>query len=70
MLKNVQPFVPGYRFSRVVVAHNGNLVNYQTLRAEFEQNGSILPTSSDTKVVLHLIVVSQERSFLIRFIET
>ncbi|KAJ0695964.1 putative amidophosphoribosyltransferase [Helianthus annuus] len=37
--------------------------------AEFEQNGSIFAPSSDTEVVLHLIVVSQERSFLIRVIE-
>ncbi|KAM0065433.1 putative amidophosphoribosyltransferase [Helianthus debilis subsp. tardiflorus] len=69
MLKNVQPFVAGYRFGRVAVAHNGNFVNYQTLRAEFEKNGSIFTTSSDTEVVLHLIAVSQERPFLIRVIE-
>ncbi|KAG5407674.1 hypothetical protein IGI04_013793 [Brassica rapa subsp. trilocularis] len=30
-LKNVQPFVPGYRFGSVGVAHNGNLVNYTKL---------------------------------------
>ncbi|KAK9287478.1 hypothetical protein L1049_015899 [Liquidambar formosana] len=30
MLKNVQPFVAGYRFGSVGVAHNGNLVNYRT----------------------------------------
>ncbi|KAF5785365.1 putative amidophosphoribosyltransferase [Helianthus annuus] len=69
MLKNVQPFVASYRFGHVAVAHNGNLVNYQTLRAEFEKNGSIFATSSDTEVVLHLIAASQERPFLIRVIE-
>ncbi|WZY86392.1 hypothetical protein YC2023_032776 [Brassica napus] len=31
LLKNVQPFVPGYRFGSVGVAHNGNLVNYTKL---------------------------------------
>lgn len=31
MLKNVQPFVAGYRFGSVGVAHNGNLVNYTKL---------------------------------------
>ncbi|MQM03447.1 hypothetical protein Taro_036228 [Colocasia esculenta] len=29
---NVQPFLTGYHFGQVVVAHNGNLVNYAALR--------------------------------------
>jgi len=52
VLKNVQPFVAGYRFGSVAVAHNGNLVNYSKLRADLEDNGSIFNTSSDTEVVL------------------
>jgi amidophosphoribosyltransferase len=51
VLKNVQPFVAGYRFGSVAVAHNGNLVNYSKLRAELEDTGSIFNTSSDTEVV-------------------
>ncbi|XP_071700886.1 amidophosphoribosyltransferase, chloroplastic-like [Rutidosis leptorrhynchoides] len=69
MLKNVQPFVAGYKFGRVGVAHNGNLVNYQSLRAELEENGSIFGTSSDTEVVLHLIAVSKQRPFFLRIVE-
>ncbi|XP_071697098.1 amidophosphoribosyltransferase, chloroplastic-like [Rutidosis leptorrhynchoides] len=69
MLKNVQPFVAGYRFGRVGVAHNGNLVNYQSLRAELEENGSIFGTSSDTEVVLHLIAISKQRPFFLRIVE-
>nr|XP_043630366.1 amidophosphoribosyltransferase, chloroplastic-like [Erigeron canadensis] len=69
MLKNVQPFVAGYRFGRVGVAHNGNLVNYQSLRAELEENGSIFGTSSDTEVVLHLIAISKQRPFFQRIVE-
>lgn len=69
MLKNVQPFVAGYRFGSVGVAHNGNLVNYQSLRARLEENGSIFNTSSDTEVVLHLIAISKERPFFMRIVE-
>ncbi|KAI4367206.1 hypothetical protein MLD38_022969 [Melastoma candidum] len=69
MLKNVQPFVAGYKFGSVGVAHNGNLVNYKTLRAELEESGSIFNTSSDTEVVLHLIAISKARPFFIRIIE-
>ncbi|KAK9905159.1 hypothetical protein M0R45_000442 [Rubus argutus] len=69
MLKNVQPFVAGYRFGSVGVAHNGNLVNYGSLRAMLEENGSIFNTSSDTEVVLHLIAISKARPFLLRIVD-
>ncbi|KAL6008405.1 Microtubule bundling protein [Asimina triloba] len=69
MLKNVQPFVAGYRFGSLGVAHNGNLVNYRTLRARLEEKGSIFNTSSDTEVVLHLIAISKERPFLMRIVD-
>ncbi|KAH7436670.1 hypothetical protein KP509_05G030400 [Ceratopteris richardii] len=67
-LKNVQPFVAGYRFGSVAVAHNGNLVNYNSLRASLEENGSIFNTCSDTEVVLHLIAISKARPFLQRIV--
>ncbi|KAL7125449.1 hypothetical protein ABFS83_14G118300 [Erythranthe nasuta] len=69
MLKNVQPFVAGYKFGSVGVAHNGNLVNYQSLRADLEENGSIFNTTSDTEVVLHLIAISKQRPFFLRIVE-
>ncbi|KAF2321543.1 hypothetical protein GH714_000360 [Hevea brasiliensis] len=69
MLKNVQPFVAGYRFGSVGVAHNGNLVNYRKLRATLEDSGSIFNTSSDTEVVLHLIAISKARPFFLRIVD-
>ncbi|XWS62704.1 hypothetical protein CRYUN_Cryun06bG0034000 [Craigia yunnanensis] len=69
MLKNVQPFVAGYRFGSAGVAHNGNLVNYRALRAMLEDNGSIFNTTSDTEVVLHLIAISKARPFLLRIVD-
>ncbi|GKC96905.1 amidophosphoribosyltransferase, chloroplastic-like protein [Tanacetum coccineum] len=69
MLKNVQPFVADYMHGRVGVAHNGNVVNYESLRGELEENGSIFGTSSDTEVVLHLIAVSKKRPLILRIIE-
>ncbi|CAN1194275.1 Amidophosphoribosyltransferase 2, chloroplastic [Linum perenne] len=70
MLKNVQPFITGYRFGFVGVAHNGNLVNYRKLRAELEETGSIFNTSSDTEVLLHLIAIAKARPFLSRIVDT
>lgn len=67
--RNVQPFVAGYRFGSVAVAHNGNLVNYKLLRAALEDKGSIFNTSSDTEVVLHLIATSKARPFISRLVD-
>ncbi|KAI3992459.1 hypothetical protein MKX01_022550 [Papaver californicum] len=69
MLKNVQPFVASYKFGSVGVAHNGNFVNYSSLRAMLEENGSIFNTSSDTEVVLHLIATSKASNFLLRIVD-
>ncbi|RDX71540.1 Amidophosphoribosyltransferase, chloroplastic, partial [Mucuna pruriens] len=68
-IHNVQPFVAGYRFGSVAVAHNGNFVNYRSLRAKLEDKGSIFNTSSDTEVVLHLIATSKQRPFLLRILD-
>ncbi|KAG2398939.1 Amidophosphoribosyltransferase protein [Vigna angularis] len=64
-LVSVQPFVAGYRFGSVAVAHNGNFVNY---RSKLEDNGSIFNMTSDTEVVLHLIATSKHRPFLLRVV--
>ncbi|CAL9781945.1 unnamed protein product, partial [Musa acuminata subsp. burmannicoides] len=68
-LANVQPFVAGYRFGQLAVAHNGNLVNYDSLRCELESKGSVFNTSSDTEVILHLIATSSSGPLLARIVE-
>lgn len=54
-LKNAQPILATCRHGMVAVAHNGNLVNAQSVRGELEAQGSIFSTSTDTEVVVHLI---------------
>jgi amidophosphoribosyltransferase len=54
-LKNAQPMAVQYAGGAVAVAHNGNLVNAEALRAELEREGSIFQSSSDTEVIIHLI---------------
>ncbi|MCD9561038.1 hypothetical protein HAX54_019972 [Datura stramonium] len=53
----------------LVLAHNGNFVNYQLLRAKLEEKGSIFRTTSDTEVVLHLIAKSKAKLFVLRILE-
>lgn len=57
-LANVQPLTMHYRSGTVAIAHNGNLTNAQTLRAECEAQGSIFQTSSDTEIIAHLMARS------------
>ncbi|KAJ6808378.1 amidophosphoribosyltransferase, chloroplastic-like [Iris pallida] len=66
---NVQPFTAGYRFGHLAVAHNGNIVNYSSLRSRLESLGSIFNTSSDSEVVLHLIAHSKSRPFVARLVD-
>ncbi len=54
-IANCQPLVARYMKGHVALAHNGNLVNGDSLRQDLEAHGSIFQTSSDTEVILNLI---------------
>jgi amidophosphoribosyltransferase len=62
VLKNAQPIAVNYAGGSLAVAHNGNLVNAEELRARLEDDGAIFQTTSDTEVILHLVAHSREGS--------
>jgi amidophosphoribosyltransferase len=53
-LKNAQPFVFDYSKGGIAIAHNGNLINAQTLRDQLEREGAIFQSTMDTEVIIHL----------------
>jgi len=53
---NAQPFCVNYKKRTLALAHNGNLVNAETLRCELEEEGHIFQTTMDSEVIVHLIV--------------
>src|SRR5215469_15014829 len=61
-LLNAQPILVQSNKGAIAVAHNGNLVNAQQLRARLESQGSIFQTNSDTEVIVHLIALSKEHT--------
>lgn len=61
-LLNAQPILVQSNKGSIAVAHNGNLVNAQEIRAHLEANGSIFQTTSDTEVIVHLIAMSREQT--------
>jgi amidophosphoribosyltransferase len=63
-LRNAQPFLFEYSGGQIAIAHNGNLVNANELRAELEAQGSIFQTSSDTEVIVHLMAKARETDVL------
>ncbi len=54
-LCNAQPLLRQYRMGPVAVAHNGNLINAQLLRAEYEAHGHIFQSTTDTEIIVHLL---------------
>ena len=54
-IHNIQPFLFDFSDMQVGLAHNGNLTNAVSLKAELEKNGSIFSSSSDTEILMHLI---------------
>jgi len=61
---NIQPIVVSYKYGQMAIAHNGNLVNALELREKLEEEGSIFRGTSDSEVIVHLIVKSRKKKFL------
>lgn len=53
---NVQPLLVSAAIGQVAIGHNGNLCNAGRLRAEYERRGHIFMTTSDTEVILHMLM--------------
>lgn len=53
---NVQPLMVNCSLGQVAICHNGNLVSAQATRTEYEAHGHIFLTTSDTEVILHMLV--------------
>ena len=61
LVQNIQPIV--YQSSEngsIVLAHNGNLTNAESIRKDLEASGSIFTSTSDTEVISHLIAKSKK----------
>ncbi|AIY90388.1 amidophosphoribosyltransferase [Geoglobus acetivorans] len=54
-IENAQPLLVKTKSGALAIAHNGNLVNYQTLRNQLENEGAVFITDSDTEVIAKLM---------------
>ncbi|MGF7059471.1 amidophosphoribosyltransferase [Brassicibacter mesophilus] len=55
LVANAQPLVVKYKNGSIALAHNGNLVNADSLREILEDEGVIFQTTNDSEVVANLI---------------
>ncbi len=54
-LENAQPLVVSSPWGTLALAHNGNLINAPSLRAELEAGGVTFTSTTDSEVIAHLI---------------
>src|ERR1051325_593451 len=54
-LCNAQPLLRQYHMGPVAVAHNGNLINAAVLRKDYESQGHIFQSTTDTEIIVHLL---------------
>jgi amidophosphoribosyltransferase len=66
---NIQPIVVSYKYGQLAIAHNGNLVNALELREKLEEEGSIFRGTTDSEVIVHLIVKSRKKKFLEKLLD-
>lgn len=61
---NIQPLTADLRTGPVAIAHNGNLVNADELRAKLQGTGAIFHGTNDTESVLHLLAHNPSRDII------
>jgi amidophosphoribosyltransferase len=61
-LRNAQPLFVDSNKLPIALAHNGNLVNSRKLRESLENKGAIFQTTSDSELILHLMMRSKNGS--------
>lgn len=60
ILCNAQPISSTSRVGEIAVAHNGNLVNTSSLRAELQEAGCSFETTNDSEVIAQLLATLHE----------
>ena len=55
-IDNAQPFMNSFKNGSIALAHNGQLVNHTKMREILEDYGSTFSSTSDSEVILKLIV--------------
>lgn len=66
---DAQPIFANYELGQISIAHNGNLINKDEIRAKLIKEGAIFQSFMDTENIIHLIARSQQNSLHERIIQ-
>jgi amidophosphoribosyltransferase len=55
LLTNAQPLTANLLSGPIAVAHNGNIVNTDSLKKDLQSKGAIFQGTNDTEIILHLV---------------
>ncbi len=61
-LRDIQPLYADFALGGCAIAHNGNLTNANSLRAQLIDRGSIFQSTSDTECIIHLMARSIQKT--------
>jgi len=62
-LANAQPCLTNYSGGSLALAHNGNLVNADSIRDTLVSHGALFQSTNDSEVIIHLMAQSGEGNF-------
>ena len=68
-IRNIQPFISELAFGGFALAHNGNLTNAERLRQSLVNTGSLMQSTTDTEVLVHLVARSHQDSPSLRLVD-
>ena len=66
---NIQPFMSELAFGTFVLAHNGNLTNAKKLRQSLIETGSLMQSTSDSEIILHLVARAHQSMISERLVD-
>jgi amidophosphoribosyltransferase len=69
VMRNIQPLVADFAFGGLAIAHNGNLTNALSLRADMVRAGHLFQSTTDTEILSHLIATSKATNLIDRIID-
>jgi amidophosphoribosyltransferase len=69
-LENAQPVFASTNKGEIALAHNGNISNSEAIRTRLMDEGSIVQSTSDTELMLHLIARSRKKDIVDALVET
>ena len=61
-IRNIQPIFSHLSFGGFALSHNGNLTNAARLRQSLIQTGSLMQTTTDSEVIVHLVARSHQET--------